>query len=235
MYWNLISVDSSLKSRLLRSDITVARSDHLKELRKAGYTEISRKYNLLGWQPYPKTISTASQSNLGNQSNIHTLRFYLCVRPCVCLCVTDVGVAVTDLRVVCKIITCVSAFTFTELEMAILEIVKTAAKLLLQVWILCVAGYAKDAIVGAYHRTSDGQEHKVIWRAGLERDTIFQLTCHSVQRARQLLSGLAWVASRWQGTSCSSSFVSKVLGASYKRANNFHPVADKFAMCTDRK
>ena len=121
--------------------------------------------------------------------------------------------------------------TFTKLEiMAILiflEIVKTAAKLLLQVWTLCVAGYAKDAIVGAYHRTSDGQEHKIIWRAGLERDTI---TCHSVQRARQPLSRLAWVASRWQGTSCSSSFVSKVLGANWKRANNLHPVADKFAM-----
>ena len=128
--------------------------------------------------------------------------------------------AVTDLRVVCKIIciTCVSAFTFTELELEMatlifLEIVKTAAKLLLQVWILCIAGYAKDAIVGAYHRTSDGQEHKIIWSARLERDTIFQLTCHSVQRARQPLSGLAWVASRWQGTLCSSSFVSKVLGA----------------------
>ena len=96
----------------------------------------------------------------------------------VCPSVTDVGVAVTNLRVVCKIITCVSAFTFTELEMAILiflEIVKTAAKLLLQVWTLCVAGYAKDAIVGAYHRTSDRQEHKIIWRAGLERDKIFHL------------------------------------------------------------
>ena len=71
----------------------------------------------------------------------------------------------TDLRVVCKIITCVSAFTFTELEIAILtflEIVKTAAKLLLQVWTLCIAGYTKDAIVGTYHRTSDGQEHKII-------------------------------------------------------------------------
>ena len=43
-----------------------------------------------------------------------------------------------------------------------LEIVKTDAKLLLQVWTLCVASYAKDAIVGAYHRTSDGQEHKII-------------------------------------------------------------------------
>ena len=28
------------------------------------------------------------------------------------------------------------------------------------------------------------------------------------------------------------SFVSKVLGANYNRANNSHPVADKFAMCT---
>ena len=28
----------------------------------------------------------------------------------VCLCVTDVGVAVTNLRVVCEIITCASAF-----------------------------------------------------------------------------------------------------------------------------
>ena len=63
--------------------------------------------------------------------------------------------AVTNLRVVCKIITCVSAFTFTELEnyghIIFLEIVKTAAKLLPQVWTICVAGYAKDAIVGAYH------------------------------------------------------------------------------------
>ena len=36
-----------------------------------------------------------------------------------------------------------------------LEIIK-----LLQVWILCVAGYAKDAIVGACHRTIDGQEQR---------------------------------------------------------------------------
>ena len=118
----------------------------------------------------------------------------------------------------------------------LLEMVKTAAKLLLQVWTLCVASYAKYAIVGAYHRTSDGQEHKIIWRAGLERHTIFSLTCHSVQRARQPLSRLAcMIASPWQGTLCSSSFVSKVLGANYNRANNFHPVADKFAMCTDKK
>ena len=88
------------------------------------------------------------------------------------------GVAIMNLLVVCKIITCVSAFTFTELEMAkliFLKIVKTAAKLLLQVWTLCVAGYAKDAIVGTYHRTSDGQDHKIIWHARLERNKIFHL------------------------------------------------------------
>ena len=55
-----------------------------------------------------------------------------------------------------------------------LEIVKSQRdKKLLQVWTLCVAGYVKDAIVGACHRTIDGQEHKIIWRAGPERDTIF--------------------------------------------------------------
>ena len=41
-------------------------------------------------------------------------------------------------------------------------------KKLLQVWTLCVAGYAKNAIVGACHRTSDRQEHKIIWLAGPE-------------------------------------------------------------------
>ena len=56
---------------------------------------------------------------------MHTLKFYLfllyisiyisihqdfsCV--CVCVSVMDVGVAVTNLRVVCKTITCASAFT----------------------------------------------------------------------------------------------------------------------------
>ena len=55
------------------------------------------------------------------------------------------------------------------------------------------------------------------------------------QRTESSDERLAEVASRWQGTSCSSSFVSKVLEANWKGANNFHPVADKFAMCTDRK
>ena len=59
---------------------------------------------------------------------------------------------------------------FTEMAIIILEIGKAAAG-----WTLCVAGYAKDAIMGACHRTSDEQEHKFIWHAGPERDTIFHL------------------------------------------------------------
>ena len=49
----------------------------------------------------------------------------------VCVSVTDVGVAVTDLRVVCKSITYVSAFTeaFTKMAIIFLEIVKAAAGL----------------------------------------------------------------------------------------------------------
>ena len=95
----------------------------------------------------------------------------------------------------------------------------------------------RHAIVGACHRTSNGQEHKIIRRAEPERDTIFHLrvtACRGRGSHRQD-ERLAWVASRGQGTSCSSSFVSKVFGANYKRANNFLPVAHKFTMCTDRK
>ena len=82
--------------------------------------------------------------------------------------------------------------------------------------------YTEDTIVGACHRTSDGQEHEIIWLAGPERDTIFHLrvTACREQGSHCRDEELAWVASRWQGTSCSSSFVSRVLGANYKRANN---------------
>ena len=54
------------------------------------------------------------------------------------LSVTDVGVAVTNLRAVCKIITCLENYGI------FLEIVKSVAKLLPQVWTLCVAGYFND-------------------------------------------------------------------------------------------
>ena len=93
--------------------------------------------------------------------------------------------------------------------------------------------------MGACHRTSDGQEHKIIWRAGLEQDTIFHLCVTACSEQGSTLSpraiSLGSFAVQWQGNSCSSSFVLKVLGANYNGANSFHPVADKFAMCTDRK
>ena len=91
------------------------------------------------------------------------------------------------------------------------------------------ARYVRHATVGACHRTSNRQEHKIIQRARPEQDTIFHL--HVTACRRRGSHGhderLAWVASRGQRTSCSSSFVSKVLGANYKRANNFLPVAHK--------
>ena len=79
----------------------------------------------------------------------------------------------------------------------------------------------------ACHRTSDGQEHKIIWHAGPEHDTIFYLrvtACREQGRHCQY-ERLALVASRGQWTSYSNSFVSIVLGANYNRAKNFHPVA----------
>ena len=98
--------------------------------------------------------------------------------------------------------------------------------------------------MGACHRTSDGQEHKIIWRAGPERERIFHLRVTACReqgsKAATVVNALRAISLgsftvRWQGTSCSSSFVSKVLGANYNRANNFHPVADKFAMCTGQE
>ena len=118
------------------------------------------------------------------------------------------------------------------------------------------ARYVRHATVGACRRTSNRQEHKIIQRAGPEQDTIFHLHVTACRRrgSHRQDERLAWVASRGQGTSCSSSFVSKVLGANFKRANNlvsqatpltkargwcettnnFLPVAQKFTMCTDR-
>ena len=103
--------------------------------------------------------------------------------------------AVTDLRVVCKSITCVSAFTEAFTKMAI---VKAATGL---DTLHCRLGYAKDATVGACHCTSDGQEHKIIWRAGPERERIFHLrvTACREQGSHCRHERLAWVASRYGG------------------------------------
>ena len=78
--------------------------------------------------------------------------------------------------------------------------------------------YAKDAIVDPCHRTNDGQEHKIIWRAGPEQDFYLRVTACREQGSHCQDERLAWVASRGQWTSYSNSFVSKVLGANYNRA-----------------
>ena len=63
---------------------------------------------------------------------------------------------------------------------------RSAALLVGTLW---VAGYAKDAIVGACHRTIDGQEHKISWRAGPEQDKIFHLRVTACrEHVRQPLS-----------------------------------------------
>ena len=117
---------------------------------------------------------------IGCRVQNYRLRFLLSV----CLCVTDVGVAVTNLRVVCKIIAC--RVQNYRVRSSCHRIFSRCKSCCCMVRTLRVAGYAKDAIVDACHRTNDGQEHKIIWRAGPEQD--FLLTCHSVQRARQPLS-----------------------------------------------
>ena len=65
----------------------------------------------------------------------------------------------------------------------------------------------EDAIVCACHRTIDEQEHKIIWCAGPERDTIFHLpvTACREQGSHSRDERLAGVASRWQGAPAHSS------------------------------
>ena len=131
-------------------------------------------------------------------------------------------------------------FSFHRNGHNLLQIVKAAAGL----WTLCVAGYVKDTIVGACHRTSDGQEHKVIWHAAPERNTIFHFVSQRAalatdkntrlfgmpdqketrfftyvsqrveSKAATVMSSLDSITG--QGILCSSSFVSRVLGANWK-------------------
>ena len=93
--------------------------------------------------------------------------------------------AVTDLRVVCKIITYVSAFTFTitELEMAIILIFleiysknccKPAAAGLDTLRCRLHEGYHCGRLPSALE-TGKNKRLMIIWRAGPERDTIFHL------------------------------------------------------------
>ena len=64
------------------------------------------------------------------------------------------------------------------------------------------ARYVRHATVGACHRTSNRQEHKIIQRAGPEQDTIFHLVHVTAGRRRgshRQDERLAWVASRGAG------------------------------------
>ena len=151
---------------------------------------------------------------------INTLRFYSCVRPSL-VNAAYISLSSRDYVRPSVLDGCGRGFSLK----------------LFTLWLQRAACYVRHATVGACHRTSNRQEHKIIQRAGPEQDTIFHL--HVTACRRRGSHGhdepLAWVALRGQGTSCSSSFVSKVLGANYKTANNFLPVAQKFTMCTDRK
>ena len=100
----------------------------------------------------------------------------------------SVCVAVTNLRVVCKTITCASAFTEMAILSFFLEIiiilqVKAAAGLdTLRYRLLerCHCGR-----LTSHYRRARTQDYLACW-TGTRHD--FSLTCHSVQRARQPLS-----------------------------------------------
>ena len=97
-----------------------------------------------------------------------------------CVCVTDVGVAITNLRVVCKIITCASAFTEIAILLLFLEIVEAAAgldTLRCRLREGCHCGR-----LPLHYRRARTQDYLACWtRTGHD----FSITCHSVQRARQ--------------------------------------------------
>ena len=103
--------------------------------------------------------------------------------------------AAKNLRFECKTITCVSAFT--EMAIIFLEIVKAAAGL---DTLRCRLREGCHCGRLPLHY-SDGQEHKIIWRAGPERERIFHLrvTACREQGSHCHYERLAWVASRYGG------------------------------------
>ena len=94
-----------------------------------------------------------------------------------CLCVTDVGVAVTNLRVVCKIIACVPAVTeiFSRCKSCCWSgRSELQATRRMPLWTLAIA-------------LTTGKNIRLF--GVLDQNKIFYFnTCHSVQRARQPLS-----------------------------------------------
>ena len=128
----------------------------------------------------------------------------------------DVGVAITKLLVMCKKSHVLSAFMHK--CMAIIIFYPEIYSVQLLYVGPQVARYEKYAIVGTCHCTSNEQRHKNIRRAGPERDMIFHLrvTACRGQGSHRHEERLVWVASQGQGTSCCSSFISKILGAIYE-------------------
>ena len=96
------------------------------------------------------------------------------------------------------------------------------------------ARYVRHATVGACHRTSNRQEHKIIQRAGPEQDTIFHL--HVTACRRRGRHGhderLAWVASRGQGLRAPAHSSRKSWERTTRQLTTFFldPAAQKFTM-----
>ena len=134
------------------------------------------------------------------------------------------GVAVTNLRFVCKTITCASAFT----EMAIsffLEISKSCcrsgysalqATRKMPLWALAISLSTNTRLFGVLDQN--------------ETKFFTYLSQCAESKAATVMSRQAISGGSFTVAGGSSSFVSKVLGANCKRGNNFNPVADKFAM-----
>ena len=91
--------------------------------------------------------------------------------------------------------------------------------------------------MGTCHCTSDEQEHKIIWRAGPEREWIFHLrvTACREQGSHCRHKRLAWVASRYGGRGLRAPAHSTRKRTTTELYNNIHSVADKFAMCTGQE
>ena len=132
-----------------------------------------------------------------------------------CLCVTDVGVAVTNLRVVCKIIAC---------RVQNYRVRSSCHRIFSRFKSCCWSGHSELQVTRRMPlwtlaiALTTGKNIRLF--GVLDQNKIFYLriTACREQGSHCQDERLAWVASRGQWTSYSNSFVSKVLGANYNRA-----------------
>ena len=82
----------------------------------------------------------------------------------------------------------------------------------------------RHAIVGACHRTSNGQEHKIIRRAEPERDTIFHLRVTACRGRGSLAASAAERVARASGQLCTDDLSQRNLisDMSYVSCNESH-------------